>query len=564
MVGQTLLAVLGVTLAASTLAAEQTVRTSFLNAFQTCTHTPTLCKPGLSCDGKRAQKRCITYKPAGMPCPADEDFWICTPGLTCESNVCKIPRGKDCTANPTQCAAGLSCDGKRASKRCITYKPAGMPCPSNEDFWICAPGLTCQSDVCKIPVGASCAASPSSCVAGAECRGAGGSKTCAPTPAKLGETCSATVKCASGLACDAGVCKIPRGQDCTANPTQCAAGLSCDGKRAAKRCITYKPAGMRCPANEDFWICAPGLTCQADVCKIPLGSNCSASPTSCIAGAECRGAGGSKTCAPTPAKLGETCNVSTKCATGLTCDSGVCKLPRGTVCTATPSLCASGLSCDGKRAVKRCITYKPAGMGCPANEDFWICAPGLTCESDVCKVPLGGSCAASPEACAAGTRCKGGRRNRTCRRQRSDLGEACGLEARCKRGLKCDGVCKLRRNARSDHTPTLCADGLACVGVRREKVCLRLRTEGRRCGTIGFLQCAPGLSCVRNRCVRGTETRGDRCGRGLFCSGGLVCGGKGRRRKCVEPMGLGQKCGVDPYWVCAPNARCLRNRCREW
>lgn len=49
---------------------------------------------------------------------------------------------------------------------------------------------------------------------------------------------------------------------------------------------------------------------------------------------------------------------------------------------------------------------------------------------------------------------------------------------------------------------------------------------------------------------------------GAICESGLLCAGSNQRKKCVRPMNIGQRCGGDPFWVCAPDAQCVDHRCR--
>lgn len=493
--------------------ARSVVRTGSLQRGDQCTNTPDQCAAGLSCDGKGDEKRCIKYKAPGMRCPAHEKFWICEPGLTCdENNVCKIPRGGTCTESPDQCVEGLSCDGKGNEKRCITYKEPGMRCPPQEKFWICKPDLTCdENDVCKIPQSGVCTNFPDQCAADLSCDGKGNRKRCITYQAP-GRRCPRHRKftiCQPGLTCKRGVCKIPQAGVCTEFRNQCVTGLSCDGKGDEKRCIAYNGPGKSCPADEEFWICKPDLTCD---------------------------------------------------------ENNVCKIPRGGTCTDSPDQCAEGLSCDGKGDRKRCITYKAPGMPCPPHENFWICQPGLTCdENNLCKIPLDGSCGAAPAQCVDGAQCVQHGDGNICKPIPRNVGESCDTTFACGGGLACDGgVCKLAENARCEGSPQSCVSGTSCIGFISRKRCVSLQGPNMVCEQVGFRRCAEELTCHQGRCMLGTVPLDGSCkGRSNVCVAGLVCAGPQRNRVCKKPMQNGEFCKGDPYWKCAAGLRCVDKHCRE-
>ena len=549
--------------------------TSVIKKGGVCTDQPNDCAEDLACDGKGSVKKCIEYKLPGMECRANEPFWICSPGLTCADEVCKIPQGVICTDHRDDCVEGTECDGRGDEKRCLVYKQAGMQCRIDEAFWICQEDLTCQDDTCKIPQGGECTNNRDDCVAGTTCGGEGATKRCIVVK-EAGEQCTAgdaSEVCASGLSCEDGSCQIPRNGVCTDNPDACVDGTDCDGRNAEKRCIVYKEPGMECRPNEPFWICRDGLTCEDRTCKISQGAECTDSRDDCVDGTTCGGEGATKRCIVIKEagetcsanddsevcasglsceggscqiprngvctnepdacvdgttcggrgsekrcivikKAGETCianNAFDLCEDGLSCMSGSCRIPRNGVCTATPDACAEGTDCDGRGAEKRCIVYKQAGMECRPTEPFWICESGLSCENRRCKIPLGSSCASAPTQCADGATCAGSGRSRKCAPLPRELGEKCDGTLKCKRGFVCDGLCKLPKQADCLRHPTGCIAGTLCSGTRLKKLCSPVRSEGHRCSEVGFMPCGPGLSCVKNVCARGTVPSGARC-----------------------------------------------------
>ena len=414
---------------------------------------------------------------------------------------------EDCTRAPKNCAPGLVCAGTDTKKRCVSPMAPGKRCQT-DPYWVCQAGLECQKKLCKIPRGANCARSPTNCVAGSVCQGTGNRRTCAAPVAPLGARCGRAarnqpqIKCAANLLCDDNICKLPRGAVCTRTRNQCAEGLSCDGKRAEKRCITYKAPGMRCPARENFWICAKGLVCQSSVCKIPVGAACAASPTHCATGTACLGNGAARRCAVPLAKVGEKCNARVKCEAGLACQGRVCKIPAGRACAASPRSCVTGTSCIGSGRARRC-GVEPAAAG-----------------------------------------------------------ERCSNQKKCGNGLVCDQVCKFTVNARCERAPKLCSSGTKCVGSGARKTCRRAGAAGDRCTETGSALCASGLVCHSSRCARGVVGEVGNC-RHKACKASLVCAGLSKRKICVKPMHKGQKCDVDPYWKCAVGLKCRNNKCAD-
>lgn len=358
---------------------------------------------------------------------------------------------------------------------------------------------------------------------------------------------------------------IPRSYECTDTPNDCTPGLVCAGHPWRKTCVVAKNPGMQC-LIEPFWVCRSELVCENDVCKIPRGGSCTKNPDHCAQGLSCDGKGTEKRCI-TYKTPGMGCPVNELfwiCQSGLTCENNVCKIPRGGRCNDSPTQCASGLNCDGKLSAKRCIMYKEPGMRCPANEQFWICRPGLTCQGNVCKIPVGGSCSSSPRNCVSGAMCSSSAGKQSCVPVPRKLGEKCDRTFRCESGLACEGECKIAKKERCEKNPTMCVRGTACVGVRRKKFCMPPVKLGGRCGTIGFHRCTSDLVCHRSRCVHGTQPMGASCLGGKICQVSLVCAGTSRKMLCMKPMQKGELCKGDPFWKCANGLHCANRHCVEY
>ena len=98
---------------------------------------------------------------------------------------------------------------------------------------------------------------------------------------------------------------------------------------------------------------------------------------------------------PKELKVGSTCDVNNnKCASGLVCDKGICKIPLGGSCS-TVNNCISGSTFCFNGTCSNAI---PSDVGGPCP-----CLDGLSCESGSCRVPVGGSCDINTDCVSAAT-----------------------------------------------------------------------------------------------------------------------------------------------------------------
>lgn len=170
-------------------------------------------------------------------------------------------------------------------------------------------------------------------------------------------------------------CRSPgtraNGQPCNSY-NQCAS-LYCDTEGYDCGTCTAQPSpGGTCVINLD---CREGEFCGTDgVCyePLPLGADCSASPTHCNDPLSCHNG----TCVRSPFEAGDTCNS----AEGLFCDWTYGVTCNGTQCVAIPSTTAGG--------------------SCPQGT---VCLDSASCVSGVCQ-----AAGESGEQCgsATGTNCK--------------------------------------------------------------------------------------------------------------------------------------------------------------
>lgn len=200
-----------------------------------CTDDPNWCAKGLKCVGSKYYKQCEKPVKLGGQCLI-EPFWVCDKGLVCgKDNICRIKQGEECTKTPKQCAHGLHCVGTPYHKQCEKPVKAGGSCDF-EPYWKCGKGLKCQSEVCRILKGADCTYNEEYCAYGLTCAGPKHSKKCVSL-VKRGDKCTTEYDvCARGLVCGglgkARIC-IPgmgEGRPCRiGNPKmQCEAGLKCN------------------------------------------------------------------------------------------------------------------------------------------------------------------------------------------------------------------------------------------------------------------------------------------------------------------------------------------------
>lgn len=423
----------------------------------------------------------------------------------------------------------------------------------------CGKNLRCEDEVCKIEDGGVCTTKPRLCISGKSCVGTGSTKKCKSLMG-VGERCQQDPfwVCERGLRCEDNVCKIPSGEVCTDNTKLCANGLSCVGTGSKKKCKTLMGVGERCE-RDPFWVCESVLSCEDNVCKISSGGVCTDNTKLCAKGLSCVGTGTLKKC-KTLRKVNQKCGKDPfwVCKSGLVCQ-GTCKIAEDGVCTSSTKSCATGLACVGLRRTKRCKVLVSINGVC-GKTDFDICKRGLVCQKKKCKIPNGQSCDGAPKtACVSGTVCV----------KESDKGPRClvpppvkvggtckkaGFD-KCSKGLVCESnVCKIGRLGVCTKNNRLCAKGLSCVGAGKTKKCNMLMGPGKKCETDPFWFCQKGLVCQKKECK---IAEGDVCTKNTeACVRGTECVGTAKTKKCKRPMGLGKRCGKDPFWVCLSSLVC--------
>ena len=99
-----------------------------------CTDRPEKCAEGLACVGPANKQKCKPLKLVNQRCGVDP-YWVCAQGLACEHNRCRIDQGNECTKDPNWCAKGLQCVGTNTYKQCEKPIKVGKACLI-EPWWV--------------------------------------------------------------------------------------------------------------------------------------------------------------------------------------------------------------------------------------------------------------------------------------------------------------------------------------------------------------------------------------------------------------------------------------------
>lgn len=291
-------------------------------------------------------------------------------------------------------AGGSAVGGGGSSCGCRT---AGGQCVPGDSIFACgAGGVVCQ----RCGSGEQCA--NGACVVGScgpgTCSGCCGRGTCV-TPST-----QSTIACGQGGA----MCmSCPRGQDCVNGTCQASAGcgpVTCAGCCAPviNRCVDFTQQNQfACGiGGAQCGLCAMGQSCSSGVCSSgpvdggpgPGTCNAQSCPTGCCAFGQCLTG---------PAVTNFTCGTGgqmcTQCASGTTCQSGVCLAPTqpdgGPVPVLPTGSACNGMSlCEGQ-CIEQAIGGQPSGF--PGGYCTSMCAPNQPCSSGVCITESIGPTAAS-------------------------------------------------------------------------------------------------------------------------------------------------------------------------
>ncbi|MFA4886993.1 MAG: hypothetical protein WC595_02165 [Candidatus Nanoarchaeia archaeon] len=215
----------------------------------------------------------------------------CTRNEQCSSNSCVNNR---CTTPPeprAPCSEGSSCTGgslcmlNNGRRECPALEDGKGPCTKNEHCLNNLCDTTTQTCIGKKENG-------NPCTSNTECRsnkcfeGTCQTSTTAATGGNVGNSCSTTRPCLTGIPCADGLCG-GRGATCTLD-TQCASG-TCVGGSCTAPSRTRRP-GDSCTTTS---FCITGVDCFEGTCG-KVGARCTEN-NQCNSGL-CEGTAGSKTC----------------------------------------------------------------------------------------------------------------------------------------------------------------------------------------------------------------------------------------------------------------------------
>lgn len=88
--------------------------------------------------------------------------------------------------------------------------------------------------------------------------------------------------------------------------------------------------------------------------------------------------------------------------------------------------------------------------------------------------------------------------------------------------------------------------------------------EGKVCGVDPYWICESGLNCEANVCKKPEVPENMPCG-DKVCEATLVCVGR-RRKSCMKPPGLGEKCrnnSSNLKFKCAGDLQCFNSKCEK-
>lgn len=536
-----------------------------------CTTNPSVCTGGTVCVGPSNRRLCRKPMIRGQRCNTDP-YWVCRAGLTCVNNQCRIPLNANCLfgGRPSQfCIAGTHCVGTATRKLCRKPMIRGQRC-NTDPFWVCRNGLTCVSNQCRIPENVNCLFGGQGsrfCVAGTQCVGTATRKICKRAMLR-GQRCNTDPfwVCRIGLTCVRNQCRIPQDANCLfgGRASQfCIAGTSCVGLTNRKVCKKWMAPGGRCN-TDPFWKCQPGYPCVSNICRIRENASClNQRPELCAPGTQCVGTATRKICKKWM-PIGGRCNTDPfwRCQPGVPCVSNICRIPVDGTCTASNAqLCAPGTSCiSGK-----CVRGLANGAACTANGP--PCGSRLVCEASRCRGQENANCLPANSLCANGLVCAGNKDRKLCRKP-MPLGGRCGTDPFwvCAPGITCeDRVCRLPSGGDCTRNTGACIKKALCVGTNTQKFCSIPMGLNEPCAVDPFWICVAGLRCVSNKCIRplGLGARCETGERNDACNSaqGLICAGIAGRTICVRAIREFGRCG-GPMNVCARPMSCNGGVCQ--
>lgn len=383
----------------------------------------------------------------------------CTDGTDCESALClKVSETQSvCTAD---CSTDADCVSTGGSGPYACGVGPGnrrlcvAPCGNLVAGYTCVDGLP---TVCDIAGGNHCG--DCGCSPGTRCLKDG---ACGPL-ATVGEACSTDDDCnTKNCSTYAGVCRTPIGQSCTTANCDVCYTLPSGWSYCSRTCSAEDQCnGGRCVSHQQFsrsGVCYPP-------CSGAIDPTC---PTTCVGVTDGTHVCNCDTCTAetAPRKLGNVCDSSSQCESGL-CYAGHCSGPCNSSVDCGGLACAQIPCAPGEQTTcgALCVPYCVYPRACDAGQDCWTlptdsgdkdvctekkkdgepCSDVAECQSARC---IGGACASSAtgpaqngSACLNDTECVSSNcSNGTCRGT-SLVGDPCKIEYDCAVGTCCSGTC---------------------------------------------------------------------------------------------------------------------------
>ena len=481
----------------------------------------------------------------------------CSGGKTCSNFQCtgggnpgtgkKV--GEVCNGVQIKCATGLIC---LRTTQTATTGLCFKTCPSGT----CADGEKCH------PVGGGVSAcycrDATQCSGGKQCTQyrcqGGGSSGKKPG---LGESCSNSIACDTGLACvqlqagsPTGVCfpacpngTCAGGERCytlTNNARACVCRNDTECSGAGKTCSNYRcvGGGSGGTAGKEGGPCGPGDKCEAGTQCIknqqnPTQSLCvrpCKSDQDCTAGRKCHPQYGACVAGNAIGNQGkgQSCSPQQPCKAGLICTqlkpqdkTGICF----TQCT-QQGTCPGGESCAT-------LTGRPEKI-CACLEDKH-CSGGKRCVNYHCEAKQGG-CSSDAD-CPATHTCQ----NSQCV-PKAPHPNKCTSDLQCQAGKVCkNGTCVTPPNTGQCQHNLQCKAGQICQNGK----CIANPNPG--CTT--NLNCKIGETCQNGKCVPGSKPG---CTDNSQCQNGQVC----KSGTCVAPSGCTSDSECNGVETCQ-NGKCL-------
>ncbi|CAF4161734.1 unnamed protein product, partial [Rotaria sordida] len=290
---------------------------------------------------------------------------------------------------------------------------------------------------------------------------------CAPSnPCNIGQECNASADCATGICNDSNQCTGPTCNDGLLNQGE--ADIDCGGPCTPIRTCNI---GQHCNVSTD---CTSGLCNSSNLCDGPRCNdgilNQGEADIDC--GGPCTSI---RTC-----EIGQHCNVSTDCTSGI---------------------CNSTNQCDGPSCSDGILNQGEADVDCGGP-----CAPGKTCEiGQHCNVSTdctSGTCNSSNQ--CDGPSCSDGILNQG--EADVDCGGPCAPGKTCEIGQHC--------NVSTDCTSGICNSSNQCDGPSCSDGILNQGEADVDCGG----PCAPGKTCeIGQHCNISTDCTSGMCNSSNQC-----------------------------------------------